>query len=245
MAKEKLESLHHKLKKQIIQNIQNGTYKSEDKLPTEMQLCNEYNVSRTTVRIALQQLVAEGRIYKIQGKGTFVSSSKIHQSLTTAKKGFTKQMIEQGYEPSTKVLVLDVIPADETVAGPLQIKENDPVTKLVRIRYANEDPLQYEIAYIPWGVAPGLSHDKKECENSLFQLLEKKYDVKIERTVEAIEPILSNKEISNYLNIKEGSPIFSLETTTYNTKQQVIEYSKAYFRGDRSKFVIERLYNEN
>jgi GntR family transcriptional regulator len=243
LFEEKTESsLYNIVKKKIIKKIQVGKYKVGDKLPTEMELCKEFNVSRTTVRIALQQLVMEGRIYKVQGKGTFVSSPKIQQSLTTAKKGFTSQMIEQGYTPSTKVIKLQVIPADESLAIHLQIKEKDPVTQLIRIRYADNEPLQYEIAHIPWHFAPGLSNDWEECKGSLFQLLEKKYNVKVHRTVEAIEPILSSKEISEYLNITEGSPVFSLETITYNSEQVPIEFSEAIFRGDRSKFTIERLY---
>ena len=85
-----------------MKKIQIGQYKVGDKLPTEMELCEEYNVSRTTVRIALQELALEGRINKIQGKGTFVSKPKIQQSLSTAVKGFASQMIEQGYEPKDR-----------------------------------------------------------------------------------------------------------------------------------------------
>ncbi len=95
-------------------------------------------------------------------------------------------------------------------------KENDPVHRLVRIRYANDEPLFYAISYIPWHFAPGLVNDEEACKGSLYQTLQNKYGVKIHKTIEEIEPILANKSISEYLSVSEGSPVFSLETVTYN-----------------------------
>jgi GntR family transcriptional regulator len=237
-------SLYILVKNQIIEAIQIGTYQVGDKLPTEMELCEEYNVSRTTVRIALQQLVMEGRINKVQGKGTFVTKPKIKQSLTTAWKGFASQLMEQGYQPKTEIIDLKVVPADFTLAQHLKINENDPVNQLVRVRYANDEPLQYETSYIPWKIAPGLINDEEDCKSSLFQLLKNKYNIIIHKTVEALEPVLATEEASSYIGIPVGSPIFSLETITYNDELIPIEYSNALFRGDLSKFTIERMYTE-
>ena len=86
-----------------MKKIQIGQYKVGDKLPTEL-LCEEYNVSRTTVRIALQELSLEGRINRSKGKGRFVLKPKIQQSLSTIEKGFASQIIEQGYEPKTDII---------------------------------------------------------------------------------------------------------------------------------------------
>lgn len=237
-------SLYILVKNQIIEAIQSGKYQVGDKLPTEMELCEEYNVSRTTVRIALQQLAIEGRINKVQGKGTFVTKPKIMQSLTSAGKRFESQLMEQGYKPKTEIIDLKVVPADFTLAQHLKIDENDPVNQLVRVRYANDEPLQYEISYIPWKIAPGLINDEEDCKSSLFQLLNNKYDVIIHKTVESIEPVLATEEASHYIGIPKGSPIFSLETITYNNELIPIEYSQALFRGDLSKFTIERMYTE-
>ncbi|MCR2821509.1 GntR family transcriptional regulator [Lederbergia panacisoli] len=235
-------ALYNVVKNKILDQIKAGKYEVGDKLPTEMELCEEYSVSRTTVRIALQQLALEGRIHRIQGKGTFVSKPKIQTSLSTAEKGFASQLIEQGYRPSTEILDLRVIPADQTLAINLQINENDPVTRLTRIRYANDEPLFYSISFIPWQFAPGLVNDEEGCKSSLFQLLQEKYKVGIHKTIETIEPILASETISEYLGIPEGSPVFSLETTTYNDDMKPIEFSDSVFRGDRSKFTIERFY---
>jgi GntR family transcriptional regulator len=182
----------------------------------------------------------EGRINKVQGKGTFVSKPKIKQSLTSSSKGFGDQMLEQGLKPRSNVLSLKVIPADTALSEYLQIEENDPVTQLVRVRFADDEPLQYETSYIPWKIAPGLDDD--DCQGSLFQSLRTKYHIEINRTVESIEPILAAEHISQHLNIPQGAPVFSIETITYNSDNTPVEYSNAVFRGDRSKFTVERNY---
>ncbi|MBS4205675.1 GntR family transcriptional regulator [Lederbergia citrea] len=235
-------SLYNIVKMKIMEKIKSGKYQVGDKLPTEMELCEEYSVSRTTIRIALQQLALEGRIYRVQGKGTFVSKPKIQQSLSTTEKGFASQLIEQGYKPKTDIIELKVIPADSTLASHLQVNGNDPVTQLARIRYANDEPLFYAVSYIPWHFAPGLVNDEESCKGSLFQLLQDKYNVKIHKTVEVLEPILASKQISEYLSVSEDTPVFHLETLTYDENLKPIEFSESVFRGDRSTFTIERIY---
>lgn len=233
-------ALYSQIKTKIEQQIKSGEYKTGDALPSEFQLCKDYDVSRTTIRLALQQLELEGRIYKIQGKGTFVAKPKIKQSLSTSSKGFADQMIDQGLKPRSLVLSLKVIPADGLLAEYLQIHESDPVNQLIRVRFADHEPLQYETSYIPWKFAHGLVDD--DCQGSLFQLLRTKYNVQIDRTVESIEPILVSEQISQHLKIPPGAPVFSIETITYSLDNTPVEYSNAVFRGDRSKFTVERNY---
>ncbi len=233
-------ALYAIIKTKIETEITSGIYKPGDALPTEFKLCHDYDVSRTTIRLALQQLELEGRIHKVQGKGTFVSKPKIHQSLTSVNQGFREQMIAQGLEPKTKVLSIKVIPAEASLAEHLNINEKDPVNQLIRIRYADEEPLQYETSYIPWRMAPGLVDE--DCHGSLFELLRLKFNIQIHRTLESIEPILISDHISKHMNISTGTPAFSVETTTYNNDQSPLEFSIAVFRGDRSKFTVERHY---
>lgn len=242
MKKAEQTALYSIIKAKIIELIKAGTYKPDEKLPTEAEFCAMFDVSRTTIRIALQQLELEGRIYRQQGKGTFVAKSKIKQSLTTASKGFAEQMVEQGLEPVTKVISLEVIPATSSYIDLLNLQKNDPIIKLVRLRYASHEPIQYVESYIPWKVAPGLT--KQEGQGSLFQILEQKYHIQVGKTVEAVEPILADDQISLHLEIPVGAPCLTVETTTFSTAQSPIEYSHAVFRGDRSKFIVERVYTD-
>lgn len=234
-------SLYSMVKDKILEMIKSGKYSVGQQLPTESELCKQYQISRTTVRLALQQLVLEGRIYRVQGKGTFVSKPKIHHSMTTLEKSFAEQMLDQGLSPDTYILELQVIPATSELAKSLQIEEMDPINKLARVRSADNEPMLYEISYLPWKLTPGLINE--DCSGSLYKLLRSKFQLQVKRTVEFVEPILSDQSVSHYLNIPEGAPAFYLETITYNADGVPIEYSQGYFRGDRSKFVIERNYS--
>ncbi|TVY08132.1 GntR family transcriptional regulator [Paenibacillus cremeus] len=231
-------SLYFIVKEKLHELIKAGKYKIGDQLPTESELCQEYDVSRTTIRLALQQLELEGHIQRIQGKGTFVSKPKIRESLTPNIRTFVEQMKDLGIASTSKVLELGVIPADYSLAEMLHVEEKDPLIKLVRIRYADNEPLQYATSYLPWRVAPGLITD--DCTGSLFDLLRSKYKVDIYRTVESIEPILIEPLVSGHLEVPAGSPAFALESLTYNNQDQPVEYSYGIVRGDRFKFTMER-----
>ena len=233
--------LHTVIKESIIELIKNGNYLPNTKLPTEAEFCKTFGVSRTTVRTALQQLTIEGYVHRIQGKGTFVSENKIRQHLTATVGSFTEQVALQGKNPSIKVISLTVIEADKKLAELFSQNIGDPVNKLIRIRYVDHIPLQYEVAYLPWFKTPGL--DIEACEKSLFHLLDKQFNIKIKKTVEELELSLADDMVAGQLGIKPGSPCFLLETRTYEADQSIIEYSKTYFRGDRAHFVIEREYN--
>lgn len=233
------EALYTTIKLKIIELIKSGKYKNNEQLPTESEFCEQYHVSRTTVRLALQQLELEGYVNRIQGKGTFVSMDKIQTPYTQKIRSFAEQM--EGRNSKSEVLSLDVIPADPAIASILEISEKDPVIKLIRLRYADSEPIQYHTSYIPWQVAPGMSAE--DCKESLFEILRTKFDVSISHGQESIEPILSDEMVSKYLNIPVGSPTFLTESKTFDNKNQTIEYAQIITRGDRTKFVVEQTYN--
>ncbi|ART75305.1 GntR family transcriptional regulator [Sutcliffiella horikoshii] len=238
---EKEESpLHIKVKQMILKKIKSGVYKSDTKLPTEAEFCHTFKVSRTTVRTALQQLAVEGYVYKQQGSGTFVSGKKVKQKLTSTVESFSEQITLQGKNPSIKVLSLEVIPVDHFLGEVFALKTGDPVNKLERIRSVNGEPLQYEVAFLPWKKTPGLNI--KACEKSLYNVLQKEHGHFIKKTIEYLEIVTVTKEVQKILEIPLGSPCFSLETYAYLEDETVIEYSKTIFRGDMANFVIERNY---
>lgn len=233
-------SLHLKVKEGIISLIKSGEYKPNTKLPTEADFCKQYGVSRTTVRAALQQLVNEGYVYRQQGRGTFVSNNKVKQTLTSTVQNFSEQIMKQGKNPGIKVINLQVIPADSFLAEIFDVNEGDPINKLERVRFVNEEPLQFELAYLPWKITHSLN--KEDCEKSLYGFLEKQIGIKIKRSVEYLEITSAESEIADLLIMDVSAPCFSLETYAYTDNETLIEYSKTIFRGDRANFVIERNY---
>ncbi|MCM2532245.1 GntR family transcriptional regulator [Neobacillus pocheonensis] len=233
-------ALHLRVKEAIIQLINEGEYKPNSQLPTEAEFCEKYGVSRTTVRTALQQLTTEGYVYRKRGSGTFVSTNKVKQILTSTVEHFTKQITMQGKNPLIKVLQLEVIPADEYISEQLKIREGDPVNMLERVRFVNEEPIQYEIAYLPWFKTPALN--REDCEKSLYKLLEIQFGLKIKKTIETLELFIADHEAADKLKISIDDPCFELDTLAYLGDGTIIEYSKTIYRGDMAHFVIERNY---
>ncbi|WP_085522763.1 GntR family transcriptional regulator [Tuberibacillus sp. Marseille-P3662] len=235
-------ALYYLVKEQILELIRNGTYEVGSQLPTESDLCTFFDVSRTTIRLALQQLELEGQIHKIQGKGTFVSEVKINEQITQNIKSFSEQMKDAGLNPYSKVLNLDVTPATILLENSLNIQQDDPVIKLERLRYAGDKPYQHSTSFIPWKIAPGLLNE--DCSHSLFELLQSKFNIRILKSIESIEPILPDKTICDMLNIPEKTASFLLKSHTYSTNNIPVEYSVTIVRGDSAKFLTERHFKE-
>lgn len=233
-------SKHRRIKEIILNKIKDDTYNPSDRLPTEKELCEAFEVSRTTVRIALKQLEKEGYLYRVQGRGTFVAEKKVTQALTQTVKQYSDQVAVQGKTGEIKVISLQVVPADDILCKHLPVSKNAPIQKIERIRQANSNITQYEASYIPWETAPAITQG--DAEDSLYRTLKEKYHQPITRTVEKIEIIFADDSIAKLLNYEVNHPCFYIETTTYGQNEKAIEYSNSYFRGDITDFVIERNY---
>lgn len=236
---DKHQSLHAFIKEEILNKIRTNEYKTGDKIPTEHELCRLFDVSRTTIRTALNQLTVEGYLVRHQGRGTFVADQKVKQTLTQTAKRYKDQVAVQGKEAEIKVVSLQVIPAAEWLEHELQVPANAPIQRIERVRFANGEPTQYEIAYIPWDVAPGITKD--HAETSLYESLENDFDIHITQTTEKVEIILADEKLTEYLYIEKDAPCFYIETIAENGHGR-IEFSKSYFRGDKTSFLIERQY---
>ncbi|HEX7056301.1 MAG TPA: GntR family transcriptional regulator [Bacilli bacterium] len=232
--------LYGSVKDKILEMIETGKYQPGDQLPTEFELCKMFNVSRTTVRLALNQLKLEGHVNQVQGRGTFVSKSKIQHRLTSYI-SFIDFMNSLGLANETKIIEFSVIPASANIAKHLRIAEKDPVFHIIRSRYVENLPFQYSQTYISWKMAPGLT--KEDCEGSLYWMFENKFNHKLEKCVEQIEPVLIDQLTSEVLGIPVGSLAMLLKSTTYNVNDEPLEYSREVYRGDRSSFILERKLN--
>src|SRR5699024_6658294 len=142
-------SLHAYIKEELLNRMKSNEYKKGDKIPTEHELCEHFDVSRTTIRTALNQLTIEGYLVRKQGKGTFVADQKVRQTLTQTVKKYGDQIAIQGKRAEIRLVDIQVIPANELIQQQLGVPLQSPVQQIERVRFANEEPTQYEIAYIP------------------------------------------------------------------------------------------------
>lgn len=234
-------SYYYQLKEIIIKNIENKEYNENNKLPTEKELCRKYNISRSTVRTALSSLENEDYIYKIQGKGSFVSPKKYQQDLLQFY-SFTEEMKKNGKEPSSIVLNFKITNSTNKIAKELEVSDNDKIYQFTRLRLADDEPMMIETSFLPFNLFPNLTKIELE-KDPLYSILMEKYDIKFTKAEEKFKATLLRKNEADYLDYIEGGPGILLERTTYNSSHGIIEYTKSVARGDKFEFRV--ILNKN
>ncbi|AYO29794.1 MAG: GntR family transcriptional regulator, N-acetylglucosamine utilization regulator [Thermoanaerobacteraceae bacterium] len=230
--------LYYQLKEILLSYIHKNQLNAGDPIPTEIELCQIFNISRPTVRQAINELVREGYLKKIKGKGTFITEPKINQEYTHRIISFNDEMIQKGLVPKTKVLKQRYIASDEQVAKKLNLTVGEEVFHLKRLRYTNDEPIVFLDSYVPLKLCPGII-EIDFVNNSLYATFEQKYGIIVKRAVRSIEVDLAGEYEAKLLHIKEGAPIHYFETVAYNQDNVAVEYTISRYRGDKSKFIVE------
>ncbi|RRD95758.1 GntR family transcriptional regulator [Clostridiales bacterium COT073_COT-073] len=233
---------YYQVKKAIAEKIENGDFSANEQIPSERELMDSYKVSRITIRKAIDELVTEGYLYKIQGKGTYVKTDEGSSNLF-AILSCTEDVMRLGMKPSKKLVVSDVVKAGLKKAKALEIDSEDSLYMVGRIMYADQEPLNYTVTFLPVKLFPDLPKHEL-AEESLYEMLQVEYGVKITKARRTMEAILAKDEIAEYLELKEGSPIILFRCITYgiaNGKEIPIENFKCYYRTDKFKFYIDQV----
>jgi GntR family transcriptional regulator len=229
--------LHQQLKAAIEDRILSGEWLPGTQVPSERELCEQYAISRITVRQALTALVMEGRLIRTQGRGTFVASPRIEQQLTQLT-GFTQDMQARGKRPSAQVLEAGCIPSLPTVARALKIRAGENVIILKRLRLADGEPVAIEIAYLLESRCRGILRENLAAR-SLYDILTKKYNLKPVRAIQQMEAIACPAAEAKLLGTRRGAPVLYIHRTTYDRTGQPIELVESFYRGDRYTFYAE------
>lgn len=227
--------LYSQLMEVLIGKIEK-TMDDNDQLPSEREICETYDLSRTTVRQALDELEKENYIYKIHGKGTFISPKRYNQDLISFY-SFTEEMKKVGRKPKSEVIGFELRESGEKLANIFKQNKDDLVYKITRIRKADEIPMMYEVTYLPFGRFEELTKEKLE-KNPMYEVFLSEYNARITSAEEVFEPILTNKLESVYLGIKEGSPSLKIERFTCEGSK-IIEYTVGIARGDKFKYRVQ------
>jgi GntR family transcriptional regulator len=230
--------LYHQLKEIIKEHIENSSWKAGDKIPSEHQLMREYNVSRNTAKRAIEDLVNEGILYRVQGTGTFVNKPKIEHSLSGFY-SFSQVLKEKGLNPKDIILEIKVEPANQKIAKALHIQNNDEVVVLKRLRCANDEPIILESSYLPKALIHDVNQLDRVGERPLYDVLSEQFGITVTSAKETFEPVLIMDVEAIQLGVKEGNPALLLERIAFNDKKQPIEFCKSIVRGDRCRFYTE------
>lgn len=229
--------LYFQLKKLIVDEIKSRKYEVDSLIPTEKELSDQFDISRTTVRQAITELVQEGWLYRVKSKGTFIARQKLPQDFLQRLETFSEQMERLGVVPTTKVISFKVVPASSEVANHLEIEEGSRVIYLSRHRFGDNEPVVTVDTYLPYEKCEFLMQHNFEKE-SLYDCMALQKDTTIfgaRRTIEAVE---ANSDDAKSLGIKKGSPVQLIHTVGFSASDVPLEYSIARYRGDMSKFQI-------
>lgn len=212
------------------QKISSGAWRIGRQIPSERELAETLRISRLTVRLALNDLAAEGLLQRRQGKGTYVQAPPIEQPLGRFY-SFTEEMIRKGMRPRS--LVRSFTP---DLPGPEEFPAL--VHRIVRLRLADEEPIMIETTYLPVAICPGLTGEKIESA-ALYDLLRQTYGLRFGQARETFEPVLLDEEAARELDALPGSPGLLLERSLFDEHGRQIEFTRSVVRGDRCRYVME------
>ena len=218
-------------------------YEPGDMLPSERALSERYGLSRTTVRLALQELERQGYVIRKHGRGTFVADRSTRVADLLESYSFSEQMRDMGREPSTFVLEFDQIEADKNLARAMNITLGDKLYKLRRLRLADDLPMMVEVSYLPVRLFLSLTRPMLE-EASLYDIIENTYSQKIHVAEEDFCASVAKASDARLLDIAEGDPVLNLVRTTFNTENEVVEYTLSVARGDQFKYRVYHYRSE-
>jgi len=205
-------------------------------IPTERSLAAQFDVSRTTVRQALADLTVEGRLLRVQGKGTFAAEPKVAQRLQLSS--YTEDMRAQGREPSSKLIDIVEIPAEGELTTLLGVRSGAKVLRMQRLRLADNEPMAIETTHLPLGRFRGL-RKYLSPGGSLYQVLRERFDVEMGHAEETIETALAGPHEAELLGADVGMPMLLLSRHSFDTAERPVEWVRSVYRGDRYKFVAE------
>jgi GntR family transcriptional regulator len=221
--------LYYQLKEIFLEKIENEELKEGDMIPSENELQQIYDVSRATVRNAIQLLVNEGFMEKKKGKGTFVKRRKIQEQLPVLK-SFTEEMV--GIDASKKVISVKYTKPSTAIRARLNLSAGESVFSLKRLMIVDGKPLGILHSYIPAKFKLSLDEDYSK---SLYRILEKK-GVRFKEADQTIEASMSNKEQARLMGHKSSFSTLVIRRLAYSINGEVVEYVKGVYHGDRYRY---------
>lgn len=227
-------TLHEQLYAAIKEQILNGHYQPGDRITSELQLCAEYNISRVTVRSAIQQLVNEGYLIRRHGKGTFVKETETIESVFTSG-SFTDTCLRMNARPSTKIISCQMIDGEKMIAERLGCSDNNLIL-IKRVRLVNDVPNIIELDYFP------SSYDfllKEDLSNgSLLKLISARTGIIPRRFEDQFRIFMANKEFARLLSCPRNTPLLEVTQQVSDSEERPIYINKQYILTSKYVYVV-------
>jgi GntR family transcriptional regulator len=226
--------LYFQLQELIRKKIEENAYQEGECIPSEAELQRRYNVSRITVRNAIEGLVFEELLVKKQGVGTIVAAHRFADD-TSSLKSFTEKTIDQHANAKTEVLEVANMGASRRIAEHLGISPGSDLLFVKRLRFIDDEPIGIFSNYIRGDIGVKVDHD---FSGSIYRLLEETYGVRIGEAEKVIEAMVASPEEGEVLGVAPGDALLVIRNTTFDKAGTAVEYAEGLYRSDRYKYVV-------
>lgn len=223
--------LYFVIKENLKSQIEEGKYKAGDVLPTESRLCEEYGASRVTIRRAINELIHEDVLERGFGKTATVKCENVPRSLNRLG-GLHEELEKAGIKCSSFILSSEVVNMTPDLREKMEGTEDTKALKIERLRYANGQPLCYQVLYLSYNLCRNL--DVKSLTSvSLYETLENDFGIKIDNASQTIKAVMSNYRIAALLELPEQTCMLQVNRTAYTDRGECLEYSESCYVSNR------------
>ncbi len=222
---------HTQISNWLRTQIDEGAFKPDDKLPSENELAKKFNVSRVTIRRALQSLENEEIIYRCQGLGSFVSESRASHNLVRLT-DFNEDMIRAGLSASSVVKYFNMVSAPLWLAEQLQIEDGNKVLQVDRLRLGDGEPIAFDSTWLPL-IYGQLLNENDLSSSTIYDILEKVYEIPVLKGSYRMSAVLADDYLSEVLEVDVNSPLFLIDRLSFTIGGKPLYYQKRYYRNDK------------
>jgi GntR family transcriptional regulator len=228
---------YYRIVQDLTARIQRGRLQPGMRLPSENEIIHKYRVSNTTARKVLQEIERAGWALRIKGKGTFVQTRNVERPATRIL-GFTRNMLEAGHQPSTRVLEVEIrCEGYSAVVNGRYYVLKGPVCHLRRLRFADAVPMMLEDRYISLALCPRI--DRRGLEGSLYDIYERSYRLTLTEVNQMLSTaLIEDRERVGLFELEEPVCAFVVDGVTFCGKDVILEMERSIYRGDRYRFSV-------
>ncbi len=226
--------LYYQVYVTIRQRILDGLYLPSEAMPTEQELVDQFNVSRITVRRAMDELQAEGLIQRKRGRGTFVVPKKFASRLHTNISGLLENLVIMGLKTKVDLIEFGYAPATPDVREQLELPKNAIVQRSVRVRSYKNEPLSHLVAYLPEDI--GRSFEEADLKSQPLLGLLERAGVKVDSADQTISARVADSDVATLLHVPVGTALIFITRVVRDDQGRPVELIRGLYRPDRYEY---------
>jgi GntR family transcriptional regulator len=228
---------HEQLSDWLRTRIADGTYAPDEQLPSEHALCDQFDVSRVTVRRALQTLESEGLIYRKQGLGSFVQDQRLRSGLVRLT-DFAEDMAQAGIAASSRIEKNAPVDVPTAIADKLNVEPGTRVRRLDRTRLGDGEPVAFDYTWLPPDYA-ALIDPYDLTQHTIYSILETEHGIEVRRGRYRIEAVNAPDAVATALHISPNQAVLLISRLSIDADDAPIYYQQRYYRTDRVAYELE------